>query len=409
MAILTIGRVGLDVELPHPSEWREESTEDGREIMLRGWLRAGTTAEVQALRTELMNQNYTMVACTYTLDTNFDGFYVQTSIRVDTVPVSYARNIFAFEVTLFRIGSDSRTELQSLLTQAPVTNSHSTTPEYWWSPPVGALAINTGAGLASPTEWSRTTADGEIAVFRDIDQAADPTYSVSPATYYDGAVTLTTEGRVRTGQDFKSDPAYWEISNGLIRVRPSTYAGSSDGAIDFSWWSTSWGTDVGFVVKWQNSVAIPAWHYVTALTNTESVVTIRLVRDAATAPPSAHRHELDITVRRGSVYAALYYKYTGAASTHSIFRESTDAATGATGYIKDSGTISGHRWVLGTPQAHTQDTTNGGIVPTVSSRYFKAYIGAAIDDAASGTGDGPDEIRDQYTAWTGEAVRAVRR
>ena len=126
---------------------------------------------------------------------------------------------------------------------------------------------------------------------------------------------------------------------------------------------------------------------------------VRTVRDAETSPPSAHRHELDIAVRRGAPYAACYYKYTGADSTHSVFRTATDAATAAAGYIKDADTIS----------AHTQDTTNGGIVPTVSSKYFKFYIGAAIDNAANASGDGPNDIRDQYTAWGSETVRAVRR
>ena len=81
-----------------------------------------------------------------------------------------------------------------------------------------------------------------MAVFLDIPTTADPTWSIDPANYYDGSVKLYTEGRLRAGQDFKNDPAYWEINNGLIRVRPSTFGGTSDGELDFSFWSTSCGT-----------------------------------------------------------------------------------------------------------------------------------------------------------------------
>lgn len=410
MAILTIGRVGLDdgLELGHPSEFRESLALDrGRQVVFRGFLRSTTVANAIALRTELLEQQGKLVACTYTGDTAFNGFYVLSDVTIDSVPSSYRQGLFPFEVGLIRIGSESRTELQSLLVGGTVTNAHSTVPVFWHASPPGALAYN--AGSATPTEHSRAVVSGTMGVFLDIDVDEDPTWSINPSNYYDGSVKLYTGGQLRAGQDFANDPTDWSLENELVRIRPVNFQGSSNGRLDFYFWSTTWSTNIRFKVRWQDSVDIPAWHYMTCLRNDPEFVIIRLVRDAETAPPGAHRHELDIALRRAAPYASCYYKYTGATGTHAVARDTTDAATGATGYIKDAGTISGHRWVLGTPQAHTQDTTNGKITPTVSSKFFKFYIGAAIDDAANGSDDGPDDIRDQYTGWTSETVRAVRR
>lgn len=409
MAVLTIGRVGLDVELPHPSEWSESARIDsGREIAIRGFLLAADSAQTSALRTELLEQMGKLTPVTYTLDPLLNGFYILTETRIDSLPVSYrGRGVYPFEVLLYRVGSDSRTELQSLLTAATVTNSHSITAQYWHATPPAALAYNVGSG--APLEKTRTTEDGAIAVYLDIPAQSDPTWSVAPGSYYGGAARLYTAGRLRAGQDFTNTAADWSLENGLIRIRPVPYQGTSTGELDLYVWSSGWSSNIRWKILWSGTTKIPKWHYMTCIRNDPEVVVIRLVRDAETSPPSAFQHQLDLTLRRGAPYVSCYYKYTGGASTHAVARDSVDAATGATGYIKDTGTISGHRWVLGTPQAHTQDTTNGKITPTVSSQYFKFWIGAAVSDAADGSGHGPADIAKQYMGWVGETVRAVRR
>jgi hypothetical protein len=393
MAILTIGRVGLDdaIELNHPSEFEESVALDdrGRQVIFRGFLKSTTLANAKALRSEMLEQQGKLVACTYSGDDSFDGFYVLSDVAISSVGGSYKYGYFPFEVILIRIGSETRTELQSLLTGGTVTNSHSTVPVQWHAVPPGTLAYN--AGSATPTEHSRTAVSGEMGVLLGIDLDEDPGWSIPPANYYDGSVKLYTQGDLRAGQDFRNDPADWSLENELVRIRPVTFQGSSTGRLDWFFWSTSWSSAVRFKVRWQDTTDIPAWHYMTCIRN------------------DPDRHELDIALRRGAVFAACYYKYTGANSTHAVARDSVDAATAGTGYIKDSSLISGHRWVLGTPQAHTQDLTNGKITPTISSKFFKFYIGAAIDDAANGSDDGPDDIRDQYTGWASETVRAVRR
>lgn len=410
MAILTIGRVGLDVELGHPSEWTERARfESGREITIRGFLQAATASEVAALRTELLEQTGKLIAVTYSLDPEFSMFAVTTEVRIDTMPTSYRINFFPFEIALFRIGSDSRTELQSLLTGATIVNAHSLTPQPWHAIPPAALAYNAGIGVA-PTETSRDAEDGTMGIFLDIDPTEDPSWSVSPASYYGGAVKVLTQGRVRAGQDVRNGPADWSLENGLIRIRPVPYQGTSTGELDMYLYSGSaWSTAIRWKIMWSGSTKIPKWHYMTIVRNDPEMAIVRLVRDAETAPPSAHRHTLDLVLRRGAPFVACYYQYSGGIATHGVARDSADTCTTQTWGLKDDATISGHRWVLGTPQAHTQNTTTGQITASVSSRYFKFWIGGAINDAADATGDGPADLAKQYAGWVSETVRAVRR
>lgn len=411
MAILTIGRVGLAVDLSHPSEAIFSSRfEQGKELVLRGFLTATSTTNERYLRTELLNQQGRLVAVTYTGDDQLDGFYILAESRIDVSPGTFKFGGSPFEVVLIRIGSDSRTELQSLLTGNTVTNSHSVSPVPWLAFPPGALAVNVGSD--TPTEYSRTGEDGQMNVLLGINRDSDPTWSISPGSYYDGSVKLYTQGLLRSGVDLpKNDPTDWSLENGLVRIRPAVYQGTSNGELDFyfhngSSWST---TEVSFQIDWNATSKIPKWHFMTCMWNEPEEVRIRLVRDAETSPPGAHHHQLDINLRRGAPYASFYYKYPGSSLTHRVARVTTDAATGATGFIKDTGTIDGNRWVLGTPQAHSQDTTNGKITASVASEFFKFWIGSAISDAADASGSGPADIRDQYHGWVSETVRAVRR
>jgi hypothetical protein len=411
MAILTIGRVGLDIELGHPSEASESrSTDSARTLNLRGWLLSGDLDNTTALRTELIEQLGQLVAVTYTLDPAMNGYYITTDVRIDFVLTSYrGAGAYRFECTLLRIGSDSRTELQSLLTGGVVTNSHSMTGDLWWATPAGALAIN--AGETAPSEHQRDSEDGTMAVLVDIDPDQDPTWSIPPQYYYNSAVKIVSQGRVRTGLDVKSDPTDWTLDNGIVRVVPRNYQASSIGTFGLEFHDgTAWSsTPIDFRVIFNNTNDIPLWHYFTIVRNTPELCIVRLVRDAATAPPSAHRHVLDLSLRRGAVFVSAVYTFTGPTAPHAVARAVSDPSNNGTGHIQDAGTIDGHKWVLGSPRAFTPDNSMGKIVLTAASRTLPFFVGAAILNAADGSNDGPNDIAQQYIGQVSETVRAVRR
>ena len=124
MAILTIGRVGLDVELNHPSELSESRSIDSREFMLRGFIRSTSVELTKYLRNELLEQQGQVVAVTYSLDSHFDAFYLLAESRIESMETSYLRRgLFLFEVSLFRIGASARVEFQSNITGTVLENT----------------------------------------------------------------------------------------------------------------------------------------------------------------------------------------------------------------------------------------------------------------------------------------------
>lgn len=414
MGTLRIGRVGLDVDLDDPQGVGYRGGADGRTVDISGYFRASSLTLTKALRSEILAQVGQLITITYDTDDGLNGVVILDDVRIDldwNDGSLLNQGYFRFEITVTYIGSYSETEFQSLLAAVSAAEDFGTTPSYWHSPPAGARAYN--AGNVSPTLISRTTEDGDIWVAYDIPAGSHPTWSVDPANYYAGAVEMWAGDRLRAGRDMPMDPTDWYLNNGLVQVRPSVYQGASDGVIQCRWFDgAAWGTWVGFYIKWSNSSDVDAYHYVSCLWNTPERATIRLVRDAFESSPTTAKHELDITLRRGGVFASFVYKYTGGAADHAIYRSTADAATRpspASSYIKDSTLISGNRWVLGCPKAFTEDTVNGGLVLDVASREMPFFVGAAIGDAADASGDGPADLAEQYVGQVAEQVRAVRR
>ena len=89
MGTLVVGRVGLDVTMSDPAEWHEGRTADSRETRIRGYLHSTSLTNTKALRTELLEQQGTIVALTYSLDSSLDGFYILNDVTIDSVPVSF--------------------------------------------------------------------------------------------------------------------------------------------------------------------------------------------------------------------------------------------------------------------------------------------------------------------------------
>lgn len=407
---LIIGRVGVDVAIGEPASWTETQTLDGgRRVNVRGWLQSATILQAQALRTELLEQQGKLVACTYTRDPTFDAYFYLSDVRIESVEVSYTRRIFRFEIELIRIGSDSRVELQSLVTGTGITNDHALSGVLWHATPPGALAYD--AGTTNPTQHSRSSEDGVMAVYLGVDANQDPTWSATPANYYKSAVKIYSDGRLRAGADVISDPADWELSNGIVRVRPVTYQSTSTGRFDFFFHDGAvWSQGIRFKIVFGNSVDIPKWHYMSIVRNDPEMCTVRITRDAETSPPSAYKHVLDFTLRRGAPFVACHYTFKSPTSDdHAVARDVADPATAGTGFIKDSSTIDGHRWVMGSPRTITNDLVNGKISLTTPATTFPFFIGAAILDAADASGNGPIDVRNQYLGWLSETVRAVRR
>jgi hypothetical protein len=410
-----IGRVGSDVAIDSPLDWRDEAGRTDR-VTIAGDLAATTLANTQLLRTELLAQANGRARVPVTVlwsdDPTRDGFYWIDDIDADLATLNDGGSV-RFRAVLTRIGGASSVEFQSLLSGTVALNDHGlvvseVTPFH--APPVGALVYN--AGVGAPTARQRTTEDGAITWFDGIDFTSDPTWSVNPADYYKGAARILVSGSLRAGRECPNAPTVWELSNGLVKVTPA-----ANGRIDVAHYDgTGWDTALTYSI-WRDVNVIPSWHYFTIIRNDPEVSGVRLVRDAAENPPTAYQHYLDLNVRRGSRFVEGFYQWSGSTTIDlQIRRETTEAATAVTptgattppAIRATSNDTDGNRYVLGTARAHTQDLTNGRITKAAATS-MDFFIGSEIGGSAAVTGDTAEDLTLQYLAYLNEEVRAVRR
>lgn len=419
MAILTIGRVGLETaDLDHPAEWRQRRNLDNNEILLRGFLKSTSATNTDYLRTELYNQVGQLTPVTYTLDPKLDGYYILSDYTIETIPVTYrGSHFYVYELTLIRIGTEATTQLQSLLTIGDVQSNYGTVPRFFHATPVGAYAyeVQVGTSTEVPIRRTRVSEDGNVSIYFDYDQDLDPTWSVSPANFYKGGCYVYTEGLLRAGTEvYSNDPTDWYIGNSLVECRPVTYQSTSNGRWQLRWYhpTLGWTEWLPFRMDWSGTDTINSWEAFTVVKNTPEVVVVRLTKSAQTANPSAQRHTLDMTLRRGSLFVTFLYSYSTPAdhqvAQHSglgITRSSTEASfvIGATQW---DGKI---RWSMGSPSSFAESTATGTIQLLANSTVFPFWIGGSPSSSTDGDGHNPIDLARQYVGWASETVRAVLR
>lgn len=412
MAILTIGRVGLEVEFPHPSELQETRSVDSREFTLSGYVRSSSIALTKYLRDELLEQQGQVVAVTYTGDTHFDAFYLLSESSISTMEASYIGDgLFLFSVTLFRIGASPRVEFQSNLTGTVLENTaglleSETTP--FVAPPAGSEIFDWDVtGLAS---FNRTTVDGTITCYTSTgDFGDDATWGCLPSKFYDGSAKIYTSSRLRMGLDIPQSPTDWEINNGLIKVVPD---GSSNKLVVSLWNGTSAYESAKTWEPLFGAANLSAFSFVNAVRNDPECVILRLTTGGTLA-----RHTLDLQLRRGSAQLFVNWYWGGTAGTMKMVLDSAEAGTAFTptgasatvGVRATSNDTDGNRYTIFSPTASTtNDTTNGGIQVTSANRINTA-LGFEINGTSAVTGNTANDVALQYFGMLGERVRAVWR
>jgi hypothetical protein len=423
MGTLIVGRVNITASDGITIRWTSDASGGSHRDRLRGELASSSLAATQALRTELLEQIDRQIAFSFSDDTTRDGFYILRDADIELDDYSLNSNgLFDFSLVLERIGSVSQVEIQSLLTTALKVNSHGLLigeVQPWHAPAVGAVAYD--VGNTAPTAHTRTTEDGVVPVMLGIATTVDPKWSVTPVDFYKAAVRIKVGNPLVTRggldyPDFAESPANWELSNGLVKVTPGATTGVSNGRIIVGHWDGSSYETKTYNLKFATTTVVPKWHYFTILHNTPELGIIRLVRDADEAPATAHRHILDLTLRRGSLFVSCYYTFTGGATTWSVDRDAVEAATSVTptgaasavAIRATSNDAAGNRFVLGTSMAHTEDLTNGGI-DFASTRTFDFFLGAEIGGSGAGANDNAAAQSLQYMGVSAEQVRLVRR
>lgn len=411
------GRLGLEIDWDAPQRWRHSIRPASWLDDVSGRFRAANLADTLALAGEFARQAeiqepLPLLSATYP---DIDGFYIIDSIELDADWRNAALitpGWVGFRLRAERQGSYSQTKLQSLLSMVDAVEDFATTESFWWAPPIGAKAVD--AGTTAPTLISRDGEDGINAlVATDMTAGTNPTWSVDPADYFNDAVEIWAGDILRAGLDMPMDPADWVMGNKHMQIRPSVFQGSSDGGLQVRFHDgTTWGTWVNFQINHAGVNTIPEWDFVTIMRNTAGIGTIRMSRDASESPTSTTAiHELDLTLRRGGRLVTGLYKYTGVAATHALEANESDTATrpaGPASYVYLDTLIDGDdRVCYGMPKAFGLSGLE--IQLSSTSQHMPFWIGAAVDDAANGTGNGPADLAEQFVGQVGETVKPARR
>lgn len=325
------------------------------------------------------------------------GYYTVTSASADLMDRAAEGVVVAgWKLSLLRHGSDTDVDLESRLTGAVRANDFSLAGERWHAPPIGHHSYHSGSTL--PSTMTRATADGTMTVYRGVPANVSPRWGCAVGDYMRGRVRVMSLGAEQVGTGSRLATDDWELSNGLVRVRPLLAAGSIEVAsfTGGAWRPKSWWAEVG-------ATQVARWEAATILRNDPEMAIVRLTESRA----PVGRVVLDLTLRRGSRFVEGYLQR-GDSGTLSVYLASAETMTDATSYVvKTTDDAAGNRAIAGSAR-NFNPHANGGLTKT-SATALDFYLGVVAGGGSAVLGDQATNLRDAYIAAMPETTAAVRR
>jgi hypothetical protein len=329
--------------------------------------------------------------------TQRNGYYTVSSASgavLDRRPIGIAT--VEWKISLQRHGPDTDVDLESRLSGAVRQNDFSLTGERWSAPAIGHYGYYTGSTL--PSLLTRTTTDGQITVYRGLPAGVSPRWGCPVGDYMQGRVRVLTAGTERVGTAHPLSASGWELSNGLVRVRPLASGGSIEVAsfTGGAWRPKAWWIDIG-------GTQVTSWDSASVLRNDFEQCIIRLT--VARSPVG--RAYLDLTLRRGSRSVEAYLQR-GDSGTLAVYLATPESLTDSTSYVvATADDADGNRVVAGSARNFDPHADGGISRSSVTAMDF--WLGVVAGGAAAVSGDQAAHLRDQYIGALPETTAAVRR
>ncbi|WP_436759321.1 hypothetical protein [Streptosporangium sp. V21-05] len=395
MSDLTVGRLTLRETFG----LSESGSSDGRTMSLQGKEVVGLISRAELL--ERMDGALglvgAMVPARWEEKSERNGYYTVTDVSADYVDRFGQRLAWVvWKLGLRRHGSDTDIDLESRLTGARRANDYGLSGERWHAPPPGHYALNTGATL--PSMMTRATTDGLITVYRGLPAGVSPRWGCATGDYMRGRVRILSAGYERVGTGHRVEVDGWELSNGLVRVRPLQSGGSIEVAsfTGGAWRPRAWWVDVG-------GTQVARFESATILRNDPEQVIVRLVEHRV----PVGRTVLDLTLRRGSRFVEGYLQR-GDSGALSVYLASAETLTDGTSYVvRSTNDSDGNRVTAGSARNFAPHA-NGGMTKT-SSTVMDFYLGTVAGGSGAVSGDMAIHLRDQYVGALPETTSVVRR
>jgi hypothetical protein len=397
-----VGRLSLREALTPAAESIDTST------MLRTLTITGqeaspdlTSVALAASQDDVHGLYGSLVPVVFTSKTDRNGYYRVSSAAATLNNWTGEVLTCDWSLQLERVGADTEADVESRLAGSLTRNtSFAATGDRTHAPSIGHYAY--WAGTTQPSTVSRSSSDGTMTVYRGVSTTVNPRWGCPVGSYLNGRCRFIDANSLeRTGSNFTVASSGWTLHNGLVQVQ--LLSGVPAVMSVASWTSGAWAAKGWDLQISAGSLGVP--DTTTVIRNDPEMVILRLLWDYSPAPG---RVTADLVLRRGSRLLEIYLQ-SEFSTTLKVKRQATEASTSGTGYIRaTSNDASGNRFVLGSAQAFTGDTTNGAISKS-STTTMDAFIAVELAGSSAVSGDQAAQLHSQYLGMPSEAVRGVRR
>lgn len=333
-----------------------------------------------------------------------NGYYTVTQTSSDLTDYQSEVATCDWTIDLQRLGSDPEVDIQSRLTGAVRANNFSVTGTAWHAPAIGHYAYYTGT--TSPSNFDRTSANGNIRIYSGIPANISPKWGCDPLNYHAGRVQLTSTTYVSTeneveGVNRQIGVTGWTLSNGVVNVTPHASAGRlTIGVYNSGYQNVDWDVKIG-------GSNLGVWRSATVLRNDPEQVVLRLTAERNTG--TAGRDTLDLTLRRGAQFVEGYLQTNTSANLQIGGANTSASASASNGIVQASAGT--NRRICGTAKTfNTTDTANCGFTKN-SSTFLDFWIGAKVTASGAGTASQDDStaLQNQYIGALPEVTYVVQR
>lgn len=405
----TYGRVRIGrLTLREDHVVNETIDASGRNITVTGQESMGSVTGyplslISQKREDLVSLTGQVVPVLFDRKSNYNGYYIVTAATGNVENHDGLIAMFSWSTTLSRVGSDLQLDLESRLGGAITrVNNFSVVGQRGHAPSVGHIGYQTGSTIPSFT--TRSTVDGSLAFYRSLAQGVNPRWGCAVSDYGKGrARLLDSLGYERSGVDGSVLTSGWELSNGLVRVKPLAAGGVFEVS---AWTGAAWHVkNWDVLINTGPAVSLGVFDYCSIFKNNYEAVCIRLTKSLAPG-----RCTVDLTLRRGHRFVELFVQH-DFSTTVKIVRSTAEGGTrpGAGGYVtataNDADT---NKYIVGSAKTYTEDTTNGGISKATTAT-LDAFIGVVAGGTGAVTGDTATDVYAQYIGAPSELVRGIRR
>lgn len=306
-----VGRVGQDIELDTISE----VSFTGDEVSIEGRTWDITYAEAARFRGQIVaymkNSDESFVPILSADMPEIDGMYRINSVSVVARDRRAHVGVFDFSLRAERVQGFAAPLFESVMLgaqRAGLTFAPALSAQAFHALPACVQGYETG--VLTPTVTQRESETGTVSVFTDPSNHffnARPQFFIPPASWYDGAATLTVDGSLVVGRQVSNSPQGFVLSNGLVRFVgvPGGWFRSERWNPATAQWDVSGGWWPIHRVILGSWVPLDAPHTLTVMRNTPQSVIVRLTCDAASAVEGARfAVTVDLELRRGAELAS---------------------------------------------------------------------------------------------------------